>query len=322
MLRPAFRLMRPGDWAKNAFVLIAPVFAIPSTLAESQAGEALPAILPIVTSSLLAVAAFCLLCSGFYCVNDVLDAEEDRHHPRKKRRPVASGAITPGAATSLGLGLVVAGLTVGFLVSPGLGVILVIYAAMQVLYNLALKRIAVVDVVTIAMGFGLRAAAGALAIEVGISVWLVLCVFFLCLFLGLIKRRADLTVAAKTGAEWTSRAGYTSLAEVDGLVGCAAVLSLVTYLMYCVSTHTRAIFGSRAVGLALLVPLVVVTMHRFYRRAEQGLSDSPLDALREDRGILLATVAYFAGVVACLYVPGVGELLGRIFFLAVMDETS
>ena len=193
--RDLLRLMRPGDWTKNSFVLLAFIFWLANAVRTQQTETAAAK----VTAAALAFAAFCLVASGFYAINDALDAEKDRSHPVKCRRPVASGAISVGAAIGFGALLVAASIAVALSVSKALVAAIALYAVLQVTYNGGLKRVAVVDVLTIATGFALRAAAGAVAIEVQISPWLVLCVFFLCLFLGWTKRMCDLVSAEREG---------------------------------------------------------------------------------------------------------------------------
>jgi 4-hydroxybenzoate polyprenyltransferase len=194
-------------------------------------------------------------------------------------------------------------------------VVLLAYALLQLSYNFGVKRVMLVDVVAVASGFALRATAGAVAINVQISVWLLLCVFFLCLYLGFIKRLCDLASAEAAGdGTWKSPAGYDDRNEINWLLGVSAVVALVTYLMYALSDHAWALFGARTTGFAILSPLVLITIHRFYRRASLGTSDSPLAALRDDRVVQLSIALFGIGVLATLYVPQVEAILARVFF--------
>lgn len=306
MKRDLIRVMRPGDWAKNVFVLPAVVFS--DKLSEPGA----------IVQAAVAFAAFCLLSSGFYAINDVLDAERDRAHPIKRQRPVASGAVSPRAAVTLGVACALAGLGLGWMVNLPLVAILLSYAVLQVLYNALLKRVVFVDVVAIAIGFSLRAAAGAVAIEVEMSIWLLLCVFFLCLYLGFVKRLCDISSAAQAhDIVWRPSAPYNDRDELNWLLGISAVLAVVAYLMYTLSSHAWELFGARALGLALLSPLVLIAIHRFYRRARQGTSDSPLSALRQDRAVLAAVVLFVLGVFASLYLDFVQTILETLFVAGV-----
>jgi decaprenyl-phosphate phosphoribosyltransferase len=307
--RDIIRLVRPGDWTKNSFVLLAFVFwaanavrTQESAVVEGKAGAAM-----------LAFAAFCLVASGFYCLNDAIDAEKDRRHPVKARRPVASGAVPVGAAVGLGVLLFGAALAVSSAVDRGLVWSVALYGLLQVGYNLGLKRVAFVDVLTIATGFALRAAAGAVAIDVRISVWLVLCVFFLCLYLGFIKRMCDLVAAERAGSDWRPSASYRGREELQWLLGVSAVMTTLMYLFYALSEHAQAIFGSRATGLALLTPLVLAAIHRFWRRANEGSSDSPLDALRSDRVVLASILLFIVLLGVILFAPQATAALDAVF---------
>ena len=303
------RLARPGDWTKNSFVLLAFIFwaanAVRTASTDELVGRGLDA--------LLAFAAFSFAASGFYAINDALDAEKDRQHPVKRRRPVASGAVSRGFAVGLGIALELAAVAVAAVVSLELVAAIALYGVLQGFYNAKLKRVPVVDVTTIATGFALRAAAGAVAIDVRISVWLVLCVFFLCLYLGFIKRTCDFVSADRAGSAWKPSADYRGRDELQWLLGLSAVMTILMYLSYALSEHAQALFGSRATGIALLTPLVLVSIHRFWRRANEGSSDSPLEALRTD-GVLLATILLFVALLGVvLFVPAVGAMLDGVF---------
>jgi len=231
----------------------------------------------------------------------------------KCRRPVAAGAVSRGTAVAMGAALVVAALATAHSVSKALMAAIAFYAVLQLAYNWGLKRIAVVDVMTIATGFALRAAAGAVAIEVQTSPWLVLCVFFLCLFLGCTKRMCDLVSAERAGSAWRCSAEYRGRDELQWLLGVSAVVTTLMYLSYTLSAHTWALYGPRAYGLAMLTPVVLLAIHRFWRRANDGSSDSPLDALRNDRVVLGSIVLFFALLGVVMFVPQAAEVLDRVF---------
>ncbi|MDA0802446.1 MAG: UbiA prenyltransferase family protein [Planctomycetota bacterium] len=305
---PAFlaivRLLRPGDWTKSVFVLIPAIFWLAST-GRDAGTEAQHAVL---CGSLVALVAFCAVSSGWYCINDALDAAEDRQHPTKRGRPVASGAVPVRVAWAVGLSFVVGGLAIASLAGEAASIVIGAYIGLQVLYNLRLKRTAYVDVATIAAGFCLRAVAGAVASDIPMSAWLLICCFFLTLFLGLVKRLCDLSAAD----QWKQRAGYGDARELDWLLGIAAAVTLLAYLMYTTSEHAQTLYKGRAYGLAMLSPLVLLALHRFHRRAVRGLSDSPLAALREDPWMCVAVLGWgvCAGVV--LFCDCVEPMLSRL----------
>ncbi|MDG1359272.1 MAG: UbiA prenyltransferase family protein [Phycisphaerales bacterium] len=310
-----FKLMRPADWVKNVFILPAIVFSIPALDAGARAAQ-LPGWL---TATLLTIVGFSLLASGFYAINDSMDAELDRLHPRKRHRPIASGRISPKAGFRFGLVLVVLGVVVGFLVDPAVGGVLLAYLVLQFLYNGGLKRVAIVDAVVLATGFGMRATVGAFAIDRAVSTWLLGCVFFLTLYLAFIKRLCDLSAAESAGTGWSSPAGYENRLELNWLLGLSGVSVVMSWVLYGLSSHATSLFGGRAAGFALLTPLVLIVVHRFYRRANRGERDSPMAAMREDPVILVSLVLFAAGVLACLYVPGVEDGLSRLIFADRFD---
>ena len=301
--------MRPGDWTKNSFVLLAFIFWAANAVRTEGTDEVVSRGL----DALRAFAAFSLAASGFYAINDAIDAEKDRQHPVKSRRPVASGAVSRGFAVGLGVVLEACALALAATLSKELVAAVALYGVLQLFYNLKLKRIPVVDVTTIATGFALRAAAGAVAIDVRISVWLVLCVFFLCLYLGFIKRMCDLVSAERAQSAWKPSADYRGRDELQWLLGISAVMTVLMYLSYTLSDHAQSLFGPRATGLALLAPLVLIAIHRFWRRANEGSSDSPLDALRSDGVVLSAILLFVALLGVVLFVPQAATALDGVF---------
>ncbi|MSR43860.1 MAG: hypothetical protein EXS15_00665 [Phycisphaerales bacterium] len=311
-MRPILRLMRPGDWIKNVFVLVPLIFWLPGAGRGIEAANFASKMF----CASFAFAAFCFAASGWYAINDVLDANEDRLHPVKRGRPVASQAMTPALALVVGGACMLFATICALQVDgPLLGVVIA-YVGLQGAYNLGLKRLIFVDATTIATGFCLRAIGGAVAISVAISIWLILCVFFLTLYLAFIKRQCDLASAGRSAESlWKPRAQYGNLAELNWLLSVSGGLAVLMYLMYTLSAHAQGIFGGRAFGLALLTPLVLIVVHRFYRRAMQGMSDSPLAAIRSDPIVAVAMSLFGLGVYAVLYLPGIEDALRRALLI-------
>src|ERR671910_3410530 len=166
------RLVRPKQWTKNGFVLAGVVFAHEALVVSS------------VAKALLAFVAFCALSGAVYAANDVLDVEEDRKHPLKRRRPVASGEISPLAALAFATVLGAAGLALGFFVSPGVGFAGLAYLVLQVAYTTTLKHTAILDVMSISAGFEIRAPAGGAAVGAPDSPWVLVFTGLLTLFFG------------------------------------------------------------------------------------------------------------------------------------------
>ena len=182
-LRTLLRLLRVKQWTKNAVVFAAFVFALGDRQQDLAAWE--------FWKVALAALAFSLVSSAVYVFNDLKDAPQDRVHPIKKNRPIASGAVGPGRAWGVALILLAAGLGGAWRLGPELLAVLGAYLVLQIVYTLGLKRLALVDVIVIALGFVLRALAGAVVIHVKISPWLLICALMLALFLGLCKRRHE-----------------------------------------------------------------------------------------------------------------------------------
>ena len=301
-------LMRPKDWIKNTFVLIPVLFWVnsPENLGTTTASE-------VALDTLVTLLGFCILASGVYSINDALDAARDRTHPVKRTRPVASGAIPARGAILFGGVLLLAGFGCSLVVGSNVFLVFLLCLLLQAFYNLLAKRLVLVDAVTIALGFVLRAAAGAFAIDIQLSVWLVLCVFFLCLYLAFVKRLCDYSSArAAQDSEWRSPAGYDDPLELNWLLGVSGVMSLMMYLSYSLSVHAFTVFGPRAIGFALLSPLVLIVIHRFYRLANEGLSDSPFSSITSDLTMQLGAVLFLVGIGLCLYVPAVEGILSDL----------
>lgn len=283
---PLLRAMRPVQWVKNA-VVVAPLFFAYGDPAQglAQPGRLCHA----ATRSLAAAVVFCLVCSGVYLFNDILDRREDAAHPVKRFRPIASGEVPVRLASFAAAILAAAGLAAAFALPFPFGALVALYLLMQLVYTLALKRVALLDVVIVAAGFVLRAVAGAVAIRVAISPWLVLCTFFLSLFLALCKRRHEKT-ARSAEQQRSAMKGY-SARLLDMLVAISATLAILAYSLYAISAETVAKFGSSRI--ALTIPFVVFGIFRYiwlvFRR-DQG--ERPEKTLLTDWAIL-ASVALF-----------------------------
>lgn len=278
----AFVALRPRQWTKNLLVFAGIVFA-------AKLGDPVRWI-----AALTVFVAYCAASSAAYLVNDVRDAESDRLHPVKRSRPIARGELRPRTALVLAGALVLAALVLaGALGAASLGC-LVAFLGLQAAYSLRLKALELVDVLAIAGLFVLRAAAGAIAVDVRISEWLLLCTFLLALFVALGKRRAELGldgVRARPALD-----GY-SVALVDQLLGIVAAATIAAYTGYALAAHDTR-------WLVATVPLVVYGLFRYllllHRR---GLGEEPETLLVEDLP-LLVTVALWAAACAVILAFG------------------
>lgn len=222
------KLMRPKQWTKNLLVFAALLVTHSYSSPEK------------VRMALLAFAAMCLAGSATYCLNDALDAEKDRRHPKKRFRPVASGAVSYATAITLSLILALGALAICWVISNAAVVVLMTYLGLQVGYNIGLKDVAVTDVFIICLGFVLRAAIGAVAISVTISGWLLFCTAALALMLGFAKRRHEYISQGEAAHESRASLAHYSRSALDHLVGVSAGGAAVCYAVYSVDSQTAS----------------------------------------------------------------------------------
>lgn len=275
------RLMRPHQWSKNGVVLAGVAFS-------GQADEP-----DQLMRAVVAVVAFCLVSSAVYVFNDWHDRAEDRIHPTKHRRPVAAREVHPPVAVAFSGALLGASLIVAATISPDLAGVVAAYAAMMVTYTLWLRRLPVADILTIALGFVLRAFAGAVAVAVPLSVWLFVCTLMLALMLGLGKRRHELRMLRwEIGNHRPSLAGYARF-DMDRTIGTVGLLTIGSYTLYALAVPT---YG-RDLPMFLTVPFVVIAIVRYLVLVfRDNLGGTPEVLLVRDRLLLLSIVAWSIAV--------------------------
>jgi decaprenyl-phosphate phosphoribosyltransferase len=285
------RTLRPRQWVKNLlFVAAALVFSRHLTD---------PA---YVVRTALAVLAFCALSGAVYAFNDVRDVEADRAHPTKKSRPIAAGELAERTALVWAAILAVFALAGGFALSWGFGVCAAVYFVQNVAYSIKLKHVAFVDVALVASGFLLRVLAGAYAIDVPASGWLLLCTALLASFLGLGKRAHELAWAERSGDVASTRAalaGYSTPIVRVALFVLAAATSLA-YIAYTIDEHTVRFFGTE--HLVWSAPFVVLGIVRFlFLALWEPKDDPPTEAMLKDPWFLLDVAAAVATVLYAIY---------------------
>jgi len=252
-------MMRPQQWTKNLLVFAALLFAAQAHIPSQRA------------RSLRIFLAFCLVSSAVYIFNDLFDRKADQTHPRKRRRPIASGQVKGAAAVGVALALLAGGAVLSRQI-PGAGqACLLGYLILQVAYTLVLKHQVILDVMAISAGFVLRAAAGAFAIDVVISQWLLICTILLSLFLALSKRRSEILSAPDASTHRTVLGEY-SLPFLDQLIAVVTAGTLLAYILYTYSDQTMQKFPSHRMPLTL--PFVLYGIFRYlyliYGKAEGG----------------------------------------------------
>lgn len=273
---------------KNLFVLAPLVFAHrledPETLGRAS----------------LAFLIFCAASSAVYLVNDLRDREQDRLHPVKALRPIASGALSPGVATIaaalLGAGALAGALALG----PPFGLALAAYLALNLLYSVALKHIVILDVMSIAAGFVLRVLGGAAAIGVAVSSWLVLCGTFLALFLAFSKRRHELMLLSEAAAAQRKVLADYSPVFLDQMINVVTASTVVSYALYTVAPETSARLGTR--HLIWTLPLVLFGIFRFlYLLHQRPGARNPTETILSDPPFLVNMALWGATVLLLIY---------------------
>jgi 4-hydroxybenzoate polyprenyltransferase len=283
----AVRALRPKQWTKNG-VLLVPLLFAKSIFAEGLALKAL-----------VGVAAFSLLASGVYVVNDWVDREKDRLHPEKRKRPIAAGHLSGTmAAVLVALCWGVAG-GLSWWLGPKFAAVLGGYLALQVLYTGGLKHMVLLDIMAIAFGFILRVVAGAEAIDVVVSNWLLLCTLLGALFLGFAKRRAELSALEDASAHRANLAEYT-VPLLDQMMSISASSSILAYGLYTVSTETIARVGSD--HLKFTVPFAVYAVFRYlFLVHKKGAGGAPEKVLLSDVPLLINIACFLAVAGWALY---------------------
>ncbi len=290
MLRALLKTMRPKQWTKNAVIFAALVFD--HQLWPFNADPA---------PTLRAVAGFVLLCllsSTVYLINDLADIEKDRQHPKKRLRPLASGALKPGVATAAAALMGLAALGLAFWLNGAFGLIGLVYLAANLAYSFRLKHIAIVDVFIVALGYLLRVQAGvALIIVERFSPWLYLCVGLGALFLGFGKRRGELLLMQNGGATRKVLDDY-SLPFLDEMINLVATATIVAYSLYTFSAENLP--ANHA--MMFTIPFVLYGLFRYlYLIHMKGEGGAPDELVLTDRPLQVTFLLWAASAVLVLY---------------------
>lgn len=285
-----FLALRPAQWTKNLIVFAALIFG--QRLLDGEA----------VARAVVAFVAFCALSGVVYLLNDVVDREADRRHPLKRRRPIAAGYLPVAVALASGVVLLAGALAASTWLGPAFLAHALGYVALQVAYTLGLKRQVILDVLSIALGFVVRASAGGAAIGVPVSQWLLVCTILLALFLALAKRRHEITLLGEDAARHRAILGEYTPYLVDQMIAVVTASTLMGYAFYTVSSETVQRFGTPWLGLTLPFPLYGIFRYLYlvHRRSQGG---SPTELLLADRPLLLCVALWGATTIALIYHP-------------------
>ncbi|MBD3367406.1 MAG: decaprenyl-phosphate phosphoribosyltransferase [Candidatus Eisenbacteria bacterium] len=293
MVVPLLKTMRPGQWTKNLVLFAGLIFA--GALDE-------PVLLGLATAGFL---VFCLLSGATYILNDITDIASDREHPVKRTRPLASGRLPLAVAATAAVVASAGGLAVAYRIHPAFGHVAVGYLGLNVLYSLALRHMVVLDVMAIAIGFVLRAV-GSVEVLAGqrpgieLSPWLLVCTFFLALFLGLAKRRHEVLILGEGAARHRSVLADYPQPLIDELVGVVTASTVVSYAIYTIWPGTVAKVGSAR--LVYTVPFVVYGVLRYlYLMYARDKGGQPARSLVGDAPLAINIALWIAAVILVIY---------------------
>ena len=290
---PALQLLlslRPAQWSKNLLVFAGLIFG--HKLFDAAA----------VADAVAAFAVFCALSGVVYLVNDIADRDSDRQHPLKAHRPIASGALSVPLAAGAALALGAAGLAAAYAIGPLFAGVAAAYLALQMLYSFALKHIVIIDVLTIAIGFVLRAVGGAVAVQVEIGHWLLVCTILLALFIALAKRRHEIVLLADGASQHRRILGEYSPYLLDQMIGVVTASTLISYVFYTISPETQEKFGTAWLGLTIPFPLSGIFRYLYLVHQREG-GGSPADLLLTDRPLLACVALWALTVAVIIYRP-------------------
>jgi 4-hydroxybenzoate polyprenyltransferase len=287
---PAFiRLLRPVQWLKNGFVFAPLIFS--KHLLESQYNF----------NALMAFAAFCFASSTVYIINDIIDKESDKIHPHKQKRPIASGEISVGTALVIGLATSVVAITIAMQLPFEFFIIIMLYIVMQLAYSLKLKKIVILDIFIIAAGFMLRVFAGAMAIQVGISHWIVITTMFLSLFLAISKRRAELLMIRSMNIDSPRRVlKEYSIPYLDSLLIISTTGMALSYSLYTMAEKTIAVFGSEYLIFTTVFVLFGIFRYLFLVLVKDE-GENPTMILLNDLPMAVNLVLWLVTCVSIIY---------------------
>ncbi len=285
------QIMRPHHWIKNIFVFAALVFgrklADPAAIAAAIAG----------------FVCFSLASSAVYIFNDIIDRRTDSLHPQKRTRPIASGSLSIGSAAVVSILSVSAAMIGSFILEPLFAVTVILYVILMILYSVLLKRAMILDCLAISVGFCLRAIAGAVAVKVYISPWLIICTFALCLFLAFSKRRAEMARLGEGGESFRQTlAGYTPelLAHMTDVTSGLAIAS---FLLYAMDARTVERFGTFMVYTS---PLVVYCIFRLSALMQKGKYPGPVELILADLPFQIGFVLWALLCTGIIYAERLG----------------
>ena len=289
MLPNYVHLLRPKHWIKNLFVFAALIFSLNLFIIEK------------LNASLQTFFAFCLASSFVYIINDIIDIEQDRKHPKKRNRPIASGKISIKNAITISIVCLILSMTLAYFVNLTTLIIITVYIFVNIFYSIKIKNVVILDVMFIALGFILRMIAGATAIEVNFSNWILLTTFCISLFLGFGKRRGEILLANNSTQKNTRFVlKLYSIKFLDYMIMSSITLTIISYALYTIDSEVIKRFETDK--LIYTVPLVIYGMFRYlyviYRSDSNG---DPTEVVLKDKTIISVVLLWTLLVIGLIY---------------------
>ena len=283
-------LIRPHQWLKQIFIFL-PLFFDKKLLHVDS-----------IVNALLAFAAFSLAASAIYCLNDIMDIEADKQHPKKRLRPLASGQISKQQAYTTMVILFLTSLAITYFAfeSKNLMAIIAIYIVLNIGYCIKLKHIAIVDVFIIASGFCLRVAAGGAATDIWISQWIILQTFLLALFLAFAKRRDDVVIFNQNGSKARRNINRYNLDFLNNAISIVATMTMMCYIIWCVSEEVIVRMGTNHLYITAIFALMGV-MRYLQITMVDNKSGSPTKILIKDKYIHFCIAGWVITFLVLIY---------------------
>lgn len=286
------KLLRPKDWAKNLFLFI-PLFFSGKLFNWS--------IYPQLTFGFL---AFCCIASSIYIINDYRDIEDDKKHPEKSKRPLASGAVSKPASIAICILLILSGFVIAFFIRDKFLFVLAIYFLLNLAYSFGLKNIPILDIIILAAGFVLRVKSGAVIAYIGVSEWLNIMVFLLALFMAIGKRRDDVLLKLSSGTDMRKAVKGYNLDFLNIVLALVCAVIIVAYFMYTMSPEVLKRMGTYRLYYTCLFVLAGI-MRYLQIIFVQSTSGSPTKILYKDRFIQVSLLLWIASFYLIIYMKDI-----------------
>jgi len=281
--------MRPKQWSKNLLLFVGIVFS--QNILQ----------IPLLLKSLAAFGIFCIISGSIYLVNDIADIKNDRVHPLKSKRPLASGRLKVWVAVVAVIILIIMVIPLSSYLDFQFSLVALLYFMMMLAYSIVLKHIVILDVLVVSLGFILRAIAGASVIDVKISSWLLICTTFLALFLTLSKRRHELVLLGENSGNHRKSLIEYNPYLLDQMIAAVTASAIISYALYTTSQETVSKFGTR--NLIFTLPFVIYGIFRYlYLVHQKNMGGSPELIFIQDRSMIINILLYCIVIIIVLYI--------------------